>query len=72
MPKQEQEYRIRWGIDLYATSPKAAAKKAQAIQRDVESTATYFDVSYHKTTKTKSGKVKSEYRTDVINLYPKG
>jgi hypothetical protein len=51
-----KEYRVKWEIDIYAKSPKAAAKKALKIQRDPKSTATVFDVgipcwSYLKVTK---------------------
>ena len=37
-------YRVSWEIDIDAESPRAAAEKAQAIQRDPESLATVFDV----------------------------
>jgi len=39
-----KSYRVRWEIDLYARSPKDAAKKALAIQRDPASWAVCFDV----------------------------
>jgi len=38
------EYRVTWAIDVTADSHKDAAKKAQEMQRDLESTATVFDV----------------------------
>ncbi len=37
-------YHIIWEIDLEADSPKEAAEKALAIQRDRTSCATIFDV----------------------------
>lgn len=39
-----KSYRVTWEIDIEATSPKAAAKKALQYQRDPDSSATYFDV----------------------------
>jgi hypothetical protein len=62
------EYKVTWVIDVDARSPKAAARKALAIQRDPNSSATVFDVAYHKVTKTKSGKVRSAYKHDRIDL----
>ena len=38
-------YRARWEIDVEAGSAKEAARKALAIQRDRQSTATVFDVT---------------------------
>jgi hypothetical protein len=38
------EYRVVWEIDIHATSPRQAARKALAIQRDASSLATVFDV----------------------------
>ncbi|MBF6100469.1 hypothetical protein IU510_20635 [Nocardia cyriacigeorgica] len=38
------DYRARWQIDVSATDPLHAARKARAIQRDPDSTATVFDV----------------------------
>jgi hypothetical protein len=35
-------YRVKWEIDLEADSPREAAEKALAIQRDPESIATVF------------------------------
>ena len=40
----EREYAVTWTIELTASSPRAAAEAACAIQRDVASTATVFDV----------------------------
>jgi hypothetical protein len=37
-------YLVRWEIDIDANSPKQAAQKALAIQRDPESTATFFEI----------------------------
>jgi hypothetical protein len=39
------EYHVSWEIDLSADSPREAAAKALAIQRDAESIATVFDVT---------------------------
>jgi hypothetical protein len=39
-----KEYRVVWEIELYATSPRNAARQALEIHRDPESTATVFDV----------------------------
>jgi hypothetical protein len=38
--------RCCWEIDVDARTPKEAARKALAIQRDPESIATVFDVQY--------------------------
>jgi hypothetical protein len=40
----EREYAVSWTIELTASSPRAAAEAACAIQRDAASTATVFDV----------------------------
>lgn len=61
-------YRVTWTIDVDAKSPKAAAKKAREMQRDPESTATVFEVAYHKTTQRKSGKIRSEYVTEQFDF----
>ena len=37
--------RIRWEIDVDARTPREAARKALAIQRDPASIATVFDVT---------------------------
>ena len=37
-------YRVTWQIDIYASSARAAAERAQAIQRDPQSIATIFEV----------------------------
>ena len=37
-------YRVLWEIDVDAESPRHAALKARAIQRDPKSWATVFDV----------------------------
>ena len=39
-----KEYRVVGEIELYATSPRNAARQALEIHRDPESTATLFDV----------------------------
>ena len=38
-------YHIVWEIDIYAQSPREAAKEAQAIQQDKDAMATVFDVT---------------------------
>ena len=38
--------RVCWEIDVDARTPKEAARKTLAIQRDPESIATVFDVQY--------------------------
>jgi hypothetical protein len=38
-------YHVVWEIDLYAQSPRDAAKEAQAIQQDKDTVATVFDVT---------------------------
>ena len=40
----EREYEVNWTIELTASSPRAAAEAARAIQRDHRSAATVFDV----------------------------
>lgn len=42
-------YFVSWEIDIDADSPREAAEKALAIQRDPESTATVFQVLEHDT-----------------------
>lgn len=39
-----KHYLVSWSIDVDAASPEEAAQKAQDIQKDPESIATYFDV----------------------------
>jgi len=39
------EYRVTWTIEVDAESEEDAARKALAIQRDVDSTATVFEVA---------------------------
>lgn len=38
------EYHVMWEIDLEAASPRKAAERALAIQRDANSCATVFDI----------------------------
>ena len=45
-------YHVVWEIDVYAESPREAAKEAQAIQLDEDSTATVFDVAEEDSDKT--------------------
>lgn len=40
-------FRVRWEIDLEATDPRDAARRALAIQRDPASTATHFEITPH-------------------------
>jgi hypothetical protein len=37
-------YKVKWEIDIQAASPEAAAREALACQRELGSTATYFQV----------------------------
>lgn len=37
--------RVVWEIDVEADTPEEAARQALAIQRDLQSTATVFDVT---------------------------
>lgn len=46
-PDAQDTYRVRWEIDLCATSPLDAAQLALAIQRDPASIATHFKVTRH-------------------------
>ena len=39
-----KDFLVRWEIDIEAASPVAAAQVALGTQRDVESTATVFEV----------------------------
>lgn len=41
------EYRVLWEIDVDAASPRDAAEKARAIQKNPASHATVFDVIEH-------------------------
>jgi hypothetical protein len=41
----KKSYRVRWEIDIDATSYVEAAKEALKIQRDPGGEATYFEVS---------------------------
>ena len=45
-------YHVVWEIDVYARSPREAAKEAQAIQQDKEAMATVFDVAEEDSDKT--------------------
>jgi hypothetical protein len=45
-------YHVVWEIDIYARSPREAAKKAQEIQQDWDTTATVFDVTKEGSDKT--------------------
>jgi hypothetical protein len=38
-------FHVVWEIDIYAQSPREAAKEAQAIQQDKDAMATVFDVT---------------------------
>lgn len=39
------EYLVRWEINVTADSCVEAAQRAQAMQRDPETTATFYEVS---------------------------
>jgi transposase-like protein len=39
------DYLVNWSINVYASSPAEAARKALDIQRDVNSSATVFTVT---------------------------
>lgn len=39
-----RDYRVTWTIDLAATSPREAARKALKVQRDPDSSALLFEV----------------------------
>ena len=41
----EKMYTVCWEIQVFAASPKEAAKKALKIQRDRNSSATHFTVN---------------------------
>jgi hypothetical protein len=68
MSRPKSLYRIRWEIDLEATSAKKAAKMALEIQRDPESIATVFDVAKRKNDSVMIGDL--TFRT--IDLNPQG
>jgi hypothetical protein len=38
------QYRVHWVVDIEADTPEEAAKLAQEMQHDPESTATFFSV----------------------------
>ena len=42
--KKKKTFRVRWEIDIEATTPRDAAVKALEIQRDPESIATVFEI----------------------------
>ena len=60
-------YRVTWKIDVEAKSAKEAAKQALFVQRDPVSTATIFDVTYHKVI-GKGLKKKSVYVHEKVDL----
>jgi hypothetical protein len=39
---KERQFRVRWEIDVWATSPKKAAEKANEAQRAISSIATIY------------------------------
>jgi len=47
----EQEYKVTWVIELSASSPLEAARKALATQRDPQSLAVVFEVQAVPSTK---------------------
>jgi tRNA G37 N-methylase Trm5 len=67
-------YRVRWEIDIEASSPRLAAEKARLIQEneDGESIATVYQVAKHK---TQAGAGMFSFIIDEyeeIDLAPKG
>jgi hypothetical protein len=42
-------YLVEWHVNVYADSPREAAREALRIQRDPESWATVFQVTEHDT-----------------------
>ena len=64
----EKCYKVKWVVDVYARTAREAARKAQRMQRDPESTATIFQVEYHDVITSLSGKSKSSYVTEEIDL----
>jgi hypothetical protein len=64
-------YTVKWLIEVEAETPKEAAEKALKIQRDPESIATFFDVSWMETTRFPSGETHS-VRHESIDLKPQG
>ena len=47
-----KRYHVVWEIDIYARSPREAARKAQEMQQDQDTTATVFDVTQEDSDKT--------------------
>lgn len=45
---KEVQYFVTWEMDIWARSPKEAAKKALRVHRNPESTATVFKVASSK------------------------
>jgi hypothetical protein len=67
--KKIREYRVRWEIDILATSPREAAIEAQKIQRDPKSIATVFDVSKLEKDSTEMSLILTSKQIDLL---PKG
>jgi len=45
-------FHVVWEIDIYARSPREAAKQAQAIQQDQDTTATVLNITEENSDKT--------------------
>jgi hypothetical protein len=57
--QKEKEYRVCWTIEVWAKSPRAAAKQALKIQRDPDSIATHFRVQMV------GGRIKKDSEVDL-------
>jgi hypothetical protein len=60
--KKEKQYRVFWEIDVWAKTPRAAAKQALEIQRDPESIATHFRV------RMRGGRMKKDSEIDLLKM----
>lgn len=47
MDAEQREYRVSWVIDIVATDPVDAARKAHEIQQDADNIANMFEVRMH-------------------------
>lgn len=58
--KPKKLYRVIWEIDIdWVSSPRAAAKEALKIQRDIDSAATHFTV------RAMSGRIRKDVEVDL-------
>jgi hypothetical protein len=60
--KKEKQYRVFWEIDVWAKTPRAAAKQALEIQRDPTSIATHFRVRHL------CGRIKRDSEYDLLQM----